>query len=475
MNKKILIKKNALSMEMALLVNEELTQYYVDSTLETNWQNRIAIGQVKQVVKNLKAAFVDYGADKNGMLHFKQIPEAYLPKLQQGYSLPVQITKQNIGEKGHKLTAKLNITGKYLVCLPFEPGIHVSKKISSSTVREQIKKSLEMQLDTSYGFIVRTHANGVPIEEILQDARNLMHKVDQFLTSGQYLVKGSVLYEEPAPIYQMLIEQLVKKDGLEIICNHQDVFKQIEHTVEEYGHTEKVHLSYCQDEKAIFSIYGVTKKIDQLTKRKIWLKNGGNLIIDYTEAMTIMDVNSAKAILTKNPEKATLELNKEATKEAVLQILRRNLSGMIIVDLVEMKNPTHKLEVYEYAKELLDTYGDHLTKVYPLTELGLLQFSRTKKYQCVSHQLLESCHKCHMPYVKESFLMALMKLEDQLRGIDLEETRQAVYLQVQPDFYEKMIEQNVIECLEAHYHVKIEMEKSHLGAEKNILCQFYKR
>ena len=461
-------------MEMALLVNDELTQYYVDSMLEENWQNSIAVGQVKQVVKNLKAAFVDYGADKNGMLHFKQIPEVYISKLQQGYCLPVQITKQNIGEKGHKLTAKLNITGKYLVCLPFEPGVHISKKLQP-TLRESLKKVLEEELDTTYGFIVRTHASEVTIQEVLEDAKCLIAQVEQLLASSHYLMKGSLLYKEPTPIYQMMIEQLTKVDDLEIVYNDQTLTASIEELIRDYGTSKSIKLSYCHDETGLYSIYGVAKKIDQLTKRKIWLKNGGNLIIDYTEAMTIIDVNSAKAILTKNPDKAALELNKEATKEAILQILRRNLSGMIIVDLVELKNPFYKVEIYEYAKMLLEQYGDHITKVYPLTELGLLQFSRTKKYQCVSHQLLESCHKCYMPYVTESFLMAIMKLEEQLKGVAPQEGRQAVYLQVRSDIYEKMIEQNVISCLESHYPVKIEMEKSHLGAEKNILCQFYKR
>ncbi len=474
MSRKILIKKNALSMEMALLINDELTQYYVESILEDNLQNSIAIGQVKQVVKNLKAAFVDYGANKNGMLHFKQIPEDYLSKLQQGYCLPVQITKQNIGEKGHKLTAKLNIVGKYLVCLPFEPGIHLSKKMAPS-LREQLKKALENELDTSYGFIVRTHASQASIEEIIEDAKNLIARVEQLLSSSRYLVKGSVLYKEPTPIYQMVIEQINKTNELEIIYNDESLTESIEKIVKDYGASKEIKQSYCADKNMIFAIYGITKKIEQITKRKIWLKNGGNLIIDYAEAMTIIDVNSAKAILTKNPEKATLELNKEATKEAVLQILRRNLSGMIIIDLVEMKNPAYKAEIYEYAKMLLNQFGDSITKVYPLTELGLLQFSRTKKYQCVSHQLLAGCNHCHAPYGAESFLMSIMKLEDQLKGIDPNEGRQSVYLQVAPHIYEKMLEQNVISCLETHYPVKIEIEKSYFEVEKNILCQFYKR
>lgn len=474
MNRKILIKKNALSMEMALLIDDELTQYYVESALEENWQNSIAIGQVRQIVKNLKAAFVDYGADKNGMLHFKQIPEVYLPKLQQGYCLPVQITKQNIGEKGHKLTAKLNLIGKYLVCLPFEPGIHLSKKINPS-LKEPIKRALIDELNTSYGFIVRTHASEATIEEIIEDAKKLIAKVDKLLSSSKYLVKGSILYQEPTPIYQMLIEQLTKAGNLEIIYNDEVLRSSIEELIKDYAPSKVIKISYCTDQKAIYSIYGITKKVEQLTRRKIWLKNGGNLIIDYTEAMTIIDVNSAKAILTKNPDKAILELNKEATKEAILQIMRRNLSGMIIVDLVEMRNPQYKIEIYEYAKMLLEKYDDSLTKVYPLTELGLLQFSRTKKYQCVPHQLLDTCSKCHISYGTDSFLMSIMQLEEQLKGIAPQEGRQAVYLQVASSIYDKIIEQNVLSCLEATYPVKIEMEKRHFEAEKNILCQFYKR
>ena len=334
-------------MEIALLVDDELTQYYVDSVLETNWQNRIVIGQVREVVKNLKAAFVDYGGDKNGMLHFKQIPDELLKRVQQGYLLPVQIIKQNIGDKGHKLTAKLNITGKYLVCLPFEAGVHISKKIHDATIRNQIKEALEAKLETSYGFIVRTHAGDAPIEKILEDARDLTRKTDALLKSSGYLTKGSVLYEEPRAIYQMLIEELIKRKEIEIICSDEDTFSEVQSIVSDYGDIEKVTVRCYEDKQNLFSDYGVSKKIEQITKRTVWLKNGGNIVIDYTEAMTVMDVNSAKAILTKNPEKATLELNKQAVKEAILQILRRNLAGMIIIDLVEMKDPSHKQEVYE--------------------------------------------------------------------------------------------------------------------------------
>lgn len=475
MNSKIVIKRNVLSTEMAVLINDEFVRYYIDSILDDNLQNRIVVGQVKQVVKNLKAAFIDYGADKNGMLHFKQIPEAYLSKLQQGYCLPVQIIKQNIGEKGHKLTSKLNITGKYLVCLPFEPGIHVSKKITQSTTRAKIKQALETEIKSPYGFIVRTHAAEVSLDAVIEDAISLIQKVDELLASSHYLTKGNILYEEISPIEQMVLEYTIKSDFINIVSNDEELLNRLNKVTNAYKDKHEILFNYYSEPQTIFSVYGLHKKVDQLTKRKIWLKNGGNLMIDYTEAMTIIDVNSAKAVLTKNAEKAAVELNKEATHEVILQMQRRNLSGMIIVDLVEMKDPTHKQEIYEYAKELLLCYNDSLTKVYPLTELGLLQFSRTKKYQCIPHQLLEACTVCHRPYTKESDLMALMKLEEQLKVIKLEEEKQFVQIQVTSELYEIIENYEIIPRLEAHYAVQIQISRLESHEKAKLLCQFYKR
>ena len=475
MNKKIIIQKNTLTTELALLVDDELVHYYIESVLEPNLQNKIVMGQVMQVVKNLNAVFVDYGDEKNGMLHFKQIPDQYRNKLNIGSRLPVQIVKQNIGEKGHKLTSKLNVMGKYLVCLPFEEGINISKKITQPAYREQLKKELEEAVGKEYGFIVRTHAMQASLDEIIADAKALVAQVNQMLVGKDYLAKGSVLYEEPSIILQTLMEHLEKKVPLEIICNDRDYIKKIQELVTQYPHAEITQITLYEEQYAMFASYSLQKKIDELLKRKIWLKHGGNLIIDYTEAMTIMDVNSAKAVLTKHAEKATLELNKEATKEAILQILRRNLSGIIIVDLVEMKQPHHKEEIFEYAKKLLEQYGDQRTKVYPLTDLGLLQFSRTKKYQCIPHQLLSHCSGCHMPYAKGSSLLEMMAVEHKLKSLQLEGDRQSLFLEAHPDFYELLNHSEVVLLLENHYPVKIQVVKSSIQENKKILCQFYQR
>lgn len=476
MSKKIIIEKNQLTTRLAYLVEDEFVQFHVDSILEPNLQNKIVIGQVMQVVKNLNAVFVDYGDKKNGMLHFKQIPDAYQNKVQVGYRLPVQIVKQNTGDKGHKLTSKLNLIGKYLVCLPFETGINISKKITCNTWRETLKARLVEATENDFGFIVRTHAEEATLEEIIEDAKALIQQAKQILEQSKFLSKGSILYEEPSASLQIIMEHMSKKEALEIVCNEQHFLTYLKELSRHYPYHDEIKWTLCDEGHTLFSCYMLQKKIDELLKRKIWLKNGGNLVIDYTEAMTIMDVNSAKAIVTKNPEKMVLTLNKEATKEAILQMLRRNLSGIIIVDLVEMKHIEHKEIIFEYAKMLLEQYGDKRTKVYPLTELGLLQFSRTKKYQCIPHQLLESCRSCRMSYAKESFLQEMISVENQIKALDLEvKGKQPVFLEVHSEYYEFLKHGPVISLLEAAYPIKIQLKKSEVNENKKILCQFYQR
>lgn len=475
MKRQIIIEKNALTIQTAIVEQGKLIGFYIDDLLEKDLQNQIVMGQVMQVVKNLKAVFVDYGDERNGMLHLKQIPAYYASRVQVGSRLPVQIVKQNIGEKGHKLTAKLNLTGRYLVCLPFEPGINISKKITDVQMREEMKAHLsEVAADTGYGFIVRTHGSMVPLTVLVEEAKYLIQQANSLLQSKDYLTKGTCLYEAPTLTEQVVIEQLMGTEEIEVVCNNKTYLEALEGLLpQEEGITR--YFTHYQEDLSIWSIYGIQKQVDSLLKRKVWLKNGGNLIIDYTEAMTIIDVNSAKAVLTKNPEKAVLNLNLEAVQEGILQILGRNLSGMIIMDLVEMKQAAHKAQVYEWANTLLKQYHDQRTKVYPLTELGLLQFSRTKKYQCLPHQLLTIALTDESRLGQKSFLYDMMQLEQKLRQVKLEAHKQEVYVTVMASYEEKMRQMGIIELLEAAYPVRLHLKKVESQPQKNILCQFYQK
>ncbi len=475
MRKQILIEKNVLSTQIAILQESEFISFYLETCIKSDKQNRIVVGQVEQVVKNLKAVFVNFGEEKNGLLHIKQVPECYQNKLSPGSRLPVQVVKQNSGEKGYKLTGKVNLMGRFLVCLPFETGINISKKIKDQEIREVLKQKLQCLSNGKYGFVVRTTAKNASESLLEKDALELIEKADAFMKAKDYLSKGSQLYEDPPLFMQIVREELEGAEKVEIICNQQSVLSAIQADIGEEDDEEHISFKLCNEIEGLFQVYDIEKKRTQLLNRKIWLKNGGNLVIDYTEAMTVIDVNSAKAILTKNPQKAVLDLNLLAVKESILQMLRRNLSGIIVIDLVEMPSQEDKQYIYEYAKELLNKWGDRRTKVYPLTDLGLLQFSRTKKYIGLPQQLFTSCIQCEAPYSENSLSYYMMELEKTIKDISEKTEHTAVFVEVAPIFYQFLLKNNCIEQLENAYNLQLQIERSTASSKKMFLCQFYQR
>lgn len=475
MKKQIVIEKNVLSTQIAIIQDGEFTSFYLETCLKADKQNRVVVGQVEQVVKNLKAVFVDFGEEKNGLLHMKQVPECYQSKLFPGSRLPVQVVKQNTGEKGHKLTGKINLMGRFLVCLPFETGINISKKIKEQTIRETLKQKLQDLSGGRYGFIVRTTAKDASDELLEKDALELLEKADAFMKAKDCLAKGSELYEDPPLLMQVLREEVEGLKEIEIVSNDQSILDMIKADLMPSSNDSFINFKLFNEIEGLFQIYDIEKKRLQLLSRKIWLKNGGNLVIDYTEAMTIIDVNSAKAILTKNAQKAVLDLNLLAVKESILQILRRNLSGMIVLDLVEMSRQEDRQEVYEYAKELLNRWQDKRTKVYPLTELGLLQFSRTKKYIGLPQQLLSTCNACDTPYGEKSLIYYMLELEKKIKEISEKTENKTVFIEIEPSFYEFLNKNDCIKLLENKYQLKIEVQKSLQTSKKMFLCQFYQR
>lgn len=475
MKKQILVEQQLLMTRIAVLQEGEWTNFYMASHLEEDMQNQVVIGQIEQVVKNLKAVFVNYGSDKNGLLHIKQIPECYHTKLHPGSRLPVQIIKQNVGEKGHKLTGKISLKGRFLVCLPFETGINISKKIRDNAKRKQLKETLEEVVGETYGFIVRTQAEEATLEQIVKDARGLMEKAKQFMATKDFLARGNVLYKEPPLYAQVINDELNNEDEIEIVCNQKVLLTEIESLLKEYGANEQVKLTLVDEKDEIFMNYGLQKQLNNLTSRKIWLKNGGNLVVDYTEAMTIIDVNSAKAVLTKNPRKAVLDLNLLATKESILQILRRNLAGIIIIDLVEMKEEDDRRAVYDAAKKLLASYGDSRTKVYPLTELGLLQFSRTGKYASLHHKLLADCDVCGHPYGQNNIMYELFLMEKQIKHVVTHTIQKQLVIQCVSQLYDVIQKYELKTKLELAYNIELTFEKMEKISKSMFLCQFYSK
>ena len=272
MHKQILIDDALSFMRIGILSEGTLHQVYIQDEEDVLSQNTVVQGQVQKVVKNLKAAFIDFGKDKNGLLHFSGVPETYLKHLQPGMRLPVQVQKENKGEKGDRLTAMVSIQGYYLVALPFETGIQISKKIKDKHIKVELKSWIEEVALEDVGFIVRTNAEKASKEELIDEAAFLLEKVTQFRKMKDAMQKGTTLIEMDSLYWQVIKEHVTPEDSVEIICNNDQILKDVEERqkvfLKNVEFTYKVY-PYCEN---IFRLFSIEKDFMDILKRKIWLK-----------------------------------------------------------------------------------------------------------------------------------------------------------------------------------------------------------
>lgn len=428
-SKQIIVDYSHSLTRIGVVMDGKLTHMYLDTPVYENTQDRIIVGQIDKVVKNLQGAFVNFGEEKNGLLHFKQVPACYQNKLQQGARIPVQIKKENTGDKGHKLTGLLNIQGYYLVCMVFEPEICISKKIKDVSLREKLKETLFGISHGKYGFMVRTKAQDVSLEVLQKEAKFLMEEADRLIQTKDYVSRGTVLLREDPLYLQVITEHMHRGESIEIICNQESIVEELKRRMSFLGEDHQVSYRCYPYNENLFKLLSYQKAFDHTLKHKIWLKNGGNIVVDYTEAMTVIDVNSAKAVLTKNKRKAVMELNKLAVEEGLYQILQRNLAGMVLMDLVDLNDPEDKIEIFEFAKALCSQYDKERLKVYPVTEIGLLQLTRTKKYASVKDIL------------NNQLIYKIYQLEEQLKHISLHAEQEKVFIYCSVEIY-RMIQMN---------------------------------
>lgn len=456
--KQIIIEKWIGMTRIGVMDDYVLKNYFVETPLVEEMTNRIVVGQVEKVVKNLEAAFVHFGEEKKGLLHFKQVPDCYKNKLQQGARLPVQIIKENTGHKGHKLTSFLTLQGYYLVCMLHENQLCISKKIKDIALREAIQSKLAPYLDSGYGFIVRTKAQTCALEDLEEEANQLIRRAEELNQIKDHLSRGSILAKE-APIYiQAIREHLSKSEGIEIICNDTTIKEEIENYFYQSRGNKKIQFSVYPYSERLFDLFSLEKKIASCYQSKVWLKNGGNIVIDYTEAMTVIDVNSAKAVIKKDFKKATKELNQLAIKEALSQVILRNLSGMIVIDLVTMQSKEDEEELYAYAKALIRREDSERTQVFPLTELGLMQWVRAKKYNALPDLFLSQCTCCQRPKSQHHPLYTLYQLELKLKQLHAHTTQERVYCYCSQELYHLIKTTNWDKTFQEVYPFKIEWQ-----------------
>ncbi len=391
----IITELNNVSLFMCMKDNQiDCLDYYKDSDIGS-----IYVGMVDNVVKNINGAFVRYQKDMIGYLDFRDIqPSCILnrdfneaPNIRQGDLVLVQIANDAIKMKQPKLTCNISVSGKYLAITLGKKGLGSSRKISESR-KEQLLSDLTAYIDggydrflRDYGVVIRTEAGkeNVSFDDITAEFKELKTQLDDMLSVSQTRVKYTVIHKQTdADIVNEKILKMVhymeshQAEDYEIISDSIPLYKKIS---EELDYDIKL----WKDETPMSVLFGISKKLDELTGRKVWLKSGGFLIIEHTEALEVIDVNSGKNISKKN---IVSQINLEAVDEAFRQIRLRNLSGMILIDLINIDNDEDKNHIINRIKRLC-VKDPIKTTFIDITGLGIVEITRKKSGQSLKELL----------------------------------------------------------------------------------------
>ena len=391
----IFIQKNEdKTRKIALVENGILLEYYDEDDKETRKEGNIYIGIVKDIVEGMQSAFVDIGTEKNSFIHLKDVLKKVDEKkekldmsvnikkiLKPNQKILVQVKKDSNDKKGARVSTHINLPSKYIVLMPNTDIVTISQKIEDEKEQERLLKIVKENLSSGNGAIIRTSAEGKE-KEIIEDIKNIEKKWEKITKTNVNLNKNKpqLLYKSEDIIEKMLID-LTEKNIEKIVVNEKQEKENLEKLIEENKEYKNIKIELSES-KNIFDIYDLEKQIKKIKNRKIWLKCGGFITIDKTEALTAIDVNTGKYTGNKNLEQTILKVNKEATVEIAKQIRLRDIGGIIIIDYIDMLKKEDKEEILKILKEELKKDRTK-TQVEGFTKLDLIEM--TRKHIC-SHK-----------------------------------------------------------------------------------------
>jgi ribonuclease G len=375
---------------VCLVENGKLVEVYQNGN-ETKYnrlEGNIYAGRVADIVPGMQAAFVDYGDQKKGFIHFKdaipQIDEADERKqipadidirkiLKQNQKILVQIKKDSNDKKGAKISTHISLPSKYVAFMPNTNIITISQKIPDGERKEELLKLARENLSEGNGAVIRTSAENADNEEIIKDIQRCTKKWNQIQNSYKNSEVGTLIYKSETVQEKMIIDLKLDK----VITNSKEEFEKIKQLLQ-FEEIKNVKLEFKAKED-LLETYDLKKQISKVDERKIWLNCGGFVTIDKTEALTAIDVNTGKFTGSKDLETTVFKVNKEATIEIAKQLRLRDIGGIIIIDYIDMKNLDNKQKIEELLKEELKKDRTK-TQVEGFTKLNLIEM--TRKHIC---------------------------------------------------------------------------------------------
>ena len=460
----LIISKSVYETKLALLEDNKLDEIYIERDNQKEITGNIYKGKVVDILNNGEIIFVDIGLEKNAFLSFEN--KKNIPKFSINDKLVVQAKTEPRDEKGAKLTLDYSISGENLVLLPKSKNLSISKKIKDV---EEVNRLKNIFLNVNNGLILRTDSEEKSEESLLEEYRRLENIVNQInrdfekINIGLLYDNNSIL-KNVVVLFDDTIEEFIIDDTIEeFIIDDKNIFEKIKILLEETGKKDLIKKlrKYFKD-KDIFEYYNINSQIERALNRKVYLDSGAYIIIEKTEALISIDVNTGQNTGNKTSQELILQTNLEATKEIARQIKLRNLAGIIIVDFIDMKKNSDRKKVLEELKKYLSKDKIEINSL-EYTNLGLIQFTRKRQGKELAFYYKEKCQYCEGTgyfLSKERIILNLLEdLNNQIKSQDIKKIEIRAKKGIIKEL-SKYIDNNKIEYIEDNnfYNIGYKME-----------------
>lgn len=451
MKKEIIINATANEIRIAITEDGRLAELFVETPEKERMVGDIYLGKVAKVMPGIRAAFIDVGHKQDAFLHFSDIGsslEEYssllgeddsevdtdieedeadtippkgnnfiekkseqqkirslstqngdqkpltlpIPDLKSGQDIIVQVTKEPVGKKGVRVTTEVSLPGRFLVLLPFDGKIGISKKISNFKEKRRLRRIIRSILPESFGVIVRTVAQDKDEILLKQDLETLMDSWRELEKSVKSEEAPSLLYKDMSTT-SSVIRDLFTEEFERVIVDSKKLFKEIRAYMKMVSPHMVDKIEFFKEKENVFDVYGVEKEIATCLSPKVWLKSGGYIVVEQTEAMVVIDVNSGRYAAKREQEMNSLRTNLEAAREICRQLRLRDIGGIIVIDFIDLEDEKNRKKIYDELRKEFKKDRSKVT-VLPMTEFGLVQITRQRIRQSLLHSFSEPCPVC---------------------------------------------------------------------------------
>ncbi len=478
----IIINAERLERRVALLENGVVEEYTVEREGDDNIVGGIFKGRVKNIEQGLKAMFVDIGLEKNAFLHFwdaipaaldsgmEEIERAGRPKKKQpkitskdipsiypvGSEIMIQVSKGPIGNKGPRVTTNISLAGRYLVLMPYSEQFGISRKIEEPKERQRLRKIMQsLEVPEGMGIIMRTVAQGQRARHFVRDFHMLLEQWREVEAKRDSQPAPIAVFREPGLIERTARDFLTDSVD-QVICDDLETTEQIREVVGKLSRRAKRRIYHLPSRRSIFQKVGIQKQIDEAFRRQVWLPCGGYIVIDETEALIAIDINTGRNKGGKDVEKTILQTNLEAAEEVARQLRLRNIGGLVVVDFIDMRHRRDQMAVYKAMRERVKR-DKAKTQVLQISSIGLMEMTRQRLNESLRETMNDPCPYCNGHGVIKSVMTMSVEIQRRLNTLIQRERDKIgdLVVVVNPEVLNRFREED-----SKHF---VELERSHHG------------